>query len=89
MPNWRAPLIAAGAIGVAALVALAVAFVILTGDNAPVPTTTPAPVVPTTAPPATAPPVTTAPPATTVTITTPTATTPTATTPTVTAAPTP
>lgn len=38
-PNWRAPLIAAGTIGVAAIVALIVAFLVLTGDNAPLPTT--------------------------------------------------
>lgn len=56
-PNWRAPLVAAGAIGLAAIVALIVAFLVLTGDNAPLPTTA--------APAATAPAVTTAAPATT------------------------
>jgi hypothetical protein len=50
IPNWRAPLAAAGAVGLACIVALIVAFVSLTGDNAPVPSTssTPAPAVPTT-----------------------------------------
>lgn len=57
-PNWRAPLFAAGAIGLAAIVALIVAFLVLTGDNAPLPTTA----APATAPaPTTAAPVTTAP----------------------------
>jgi ribosomal protein L37E len=40
-PNWRAPLVAAGAIGLAAILALVVAFLVLTGDNAPLPQTTP------------------------------------------------
>jgi hypothetical protein len=55
-PNWRAPLVAAGAIGLAAMVALVVAFLVLTGDNAPLPTTA--------APAATAPAVTTVAPTT-------------------------
>jgi hypothetical protein len=38
-PNWRAPLIAAGAVGLAAIAALVIAFLVLTGDNAPLPTT--------------------------------------------------
>jgi len=54
-PQWRTPLIAAGAIGLAAIVALIVAFLVVTSDNAPLPTT---------AAPAAAPAVTTAPPAT-------------------------
>ena len=72
-PNWRAPLIAAGAIGVACIAALIVAFVVLTGDNAPVPSTssTPAPAVPTATTPA-AP----APTATTVTVPAPVPTVP-------------
>jgi hypothetical protein len=69
-PNWRAPLVVAGAIGLAAIVALVVAFLVLTGDNAPLPTTA--------APAATAPPVDTVP---TTTVPAATATTP-ATTPT-------
>lgn len=100
-PNWRTPLVAAGAIGLAAIVALVVAFLVLTGDNAPVPTTTAAPPVaaapatttPTVATTATvAPPATTTPtvtattPATTATI--PPATVPTTTVPTTTTAPT-
>lgn len=55
-PGWRTPLIVAGAIGLAAIVALIVAFLVVTGDNAPLPTT---------AAPAAAPAVTAAPPATT------------------------
>jgi hypothetical protein len=78
-PNWRAPLIAAGAVGLAAIVALIVAFLVVTGDNAPLPTTA-AP-----APAATAPAATT--PATTPTSTVATPTTP-GTTPTVPAIPT-
>ena len=82
-PNWRLPLILAGALGLGALVALVVAFVVLTGDNAPLPQTTPATTppadtVPTTSIPVTTP--TTAAPA-------PAATTPTV--PTTTVAPTP
>lgn len=38
-PNWRAPLIAAAAIGLAAIAALVVAFLVVTADNAPLPTT--------------------------------------------------
>ena len=38
-PNWRAPVIAAGAVGLAAIVALIVAFLVITADNAPLPTT--------------------------------------------------
>ncbi len=38
-PGWRTPLIVAGAIGLAAIVALIVAFLVVTGDNAPLPTT--------------------------------------------------
>lgn len=38
-PNWRLPLVLAGAVGLAAVVALIVAFVTITGDNAPLPTT--------------------------------------------------
>lgn len=93
-PNWRAPLYAAGAIGLACLAALVVAFVVLTGDNAPVPSTssTPAPAVPTT-PPATVPATTTVtipatPPPSTLVVPTTAATTtvaPPATTPTTTA----
>jgi hypothetical protein len=45
-PNWRAPLIAAAAIGLAAIVALVVAFLVLTGDNAPLPQTVPATAAP-------------------------------------------
>jgi hypothetical protein len=80
-PNWRTPLFAAGAIGLAAIVALIVAFLVLTGDNAPLPTTA-APAAPAAIPPAattatTPAAVTTAPPANTptTTITTPAATT--------------
>jgi hypothetical protein len=40
-PNWRLPLILAGALALGAIVALIVAFVVLTGDNAPLPQTTP------------------------------------------------
>lgn len=67
-PNWRLPLIGAAAVGVAAIVALIVAFVVLTGDNAPVPaaSSTPAPAVPTT--PTLPASVATAPPPVTVTV---------------------
>jgi hypothetical protein len=71
-PGWRTPLAAAAAIGLAAIAALIVAFLVLTGDNAPLPTTA--------APAATAPPVdTVAAPATTAApvTTTPATTTPT------------
>lgn len=66
-PGWRTPLIVAGAIGLAAIVALIVAFLVVTGDNAPLPTT---------AAPAAAPAVTTAPPTTTADPATPVPTTP-------------
>lgn len=60
-PNWRTPLVAAGAIGLAAIVSLVVAFLVLTGDNAPLPTTA-APAAGTTVPATTtAAPVTTVP----------------------------
>lgn len=51
VPRWKAPLIAAGAIGLAAIGTLIVAFLVVTADNAPLPTTAtaaPAPVVATT-----------------------------------------
>jgi ribosomal protein L37E len=56
-PNWRTPLVLAGVVGLGAIVALIVAFLVLTGDNAPLPTTAaaPAPVATTAA--TTAPPV--------------------------------
>ena len=94
-PNWRLPLVLAGIFGLGAIVALVVAFVVLTGDNAPLPQTTPATTppadtVPTLSIPVTTPttavpaPATTTPtvPTTTVapTPTVPAATTPTATT---------
>jgi hypothetical protein len=44
VPNWRAPLVAAGVIGLGAIVALVIAFLTITGDNAPLPTTATAPV---------------------------------------------
>jgi hypothetical protein len=95
LPNWRAPLIAAALVGLAAIVALVIAFLTITGDNAPLPTTA----APSTTPPAdttstaTVPTVATttaAPPATTV-APTPTTTTPpvTTTTPAVTTTTTP
>lgn len=59
-PNWRVPLGVAAAVGVAAIAALVVAFLVLTGDNAPVP-----PATSTAAPAATAPAVTTTAPAAT------------------------
>lgn len=74
-PNWRTPLVAAGAIGLAAIVALVVAFLVLTGDNAPVPTTTAAP--PVAAAPATPTPTPTV--TTTATVAPPATTTPTVT----------
>jgi hypothetical protein len=67
-PNWRAPLVAAAVIGLAAMVALVVAFLVLTGDNAPLPVTQTAPGA-------------TAPATTTVPVTTPAVTTPTTTIP--------
>jgi hypothetical protein len=90
-PPWRAPLVLAGLIGLAAIVALVVAFLVLTGDNAPLPTTAapaasapPLDTVPTTAAPAVPPAPTTAAAVPTVSVTTasvpavpvPTATTP-------------
>jgi predicted nucleic acid-binding Zn ribbon protein len=71
-PNWRLPLVLAGALALGAVVALVVAFVVLTGDNAPLPETTP-----TAAAPADTVPTTSVPIATTPTTTLPTATTPT------------
>jgi hypothetical protein len=70
-PNWRAPLVAAGVIGLAAIVALVVAFLVLTGDNTPLPVTATTPATT----PAAVPPATTTPavPA----VTTPASTTPT------------
>ncbi|MFL5846765.1 MAG: hypothetical protein ACJ762_18940 [Solirubrobacteraceae bacterium] len=65
-PRWRAPLVLAAAIGLVAMVALVVAFLVLTGDNAPLPTTAaPAPAAATTV-------VETTPPATTTAAGTPT-----------------
>lgn len=89
-PNWKFPLIAAGTIGLACIAALVVAFLVLTGDNAPLPTTAtttapaaPADTVPTTTiPPATVPTTPTVPATTTPVATTPVATTPVATVPT-------
>jgi len=76
-PNWRLPIAIVGVVCALALMAIALAFVQLTKDDAPV---TPAATTPATAPPATtAPPAATAPPATTAppaaTTTTPGATT--------------
>jgi hypothetical protein len=82
-PNWRAPIAVAAIVAALALIAIAVSFVSLTRDDAPV--ERPATPATTAAPPPAA---TTAAPTTTATIptaTTPTATTPTATTPTATA----
>jgi cytoskeletal protein RodZ len=79
-PNWRLPIAMVAIVCALALLAIAVAFVQLTRDDAPVTPTTPAATTPTAAPPATtAQPTTTAPP--TATTTTPGATTPGATTP--------
>jgi hypothetical protein len=70
-PNWRLPLMLAGIVAALALLVIAISFVQLTRNDAPVtPTTTapPAAAAPppaTTAPPTTAPPATTAPGATT------------------------
>lgn len=83
-PNWRAPLVAAGAIGLAAIATLVVAFLVLTGDNAPLPTTAaPAPAPATAPPPAATTAPATAPSVPTVPGTTPTVPVPTAATPTV------
>ena len=84
-PNWRLPIAIVAIVCALALLAIAVSFVQLTRDDAPVTPTTPTATTPATAPPATtAPPTTTAPPAATTTVpgaTTPGATTPGATTP--------
>lgn len=75
-PNWRLPLATLAAIGLAALAALIVAFVVITGNNAPVPDTATAPVAPAstagTGAPA-VPPATTTAPAATAPVTAPTA----------------
>lgn len=77
-PDWRVPTLVAGGIGLAAIVALIVAFVVLTGHNQPVAPAATAPVTPTAASDTTAIPVTTAPApgATAPVATTPVATTP-------------
>jgi hypothetical protein len=86
-PNWRLPIAIAGSVCALALLVIAISFLQLTRDDAPVATTAPAATTATTAPPpaTTAPPATTtAPPAATTTVpgaTTPGATTPGATTP--------
>jgi hypothetical protein len=84
-PNWRLPIAIAGLICALALIVMAVAFLQLTRDDAPVTPTTPAATTATTPPPVTtAPPTTTAPPAATTTApgdTTPGATAPGATAP--------
>jgi hypothetical protein len=89
MPDWRVPTLVAGGIGLAAIIALIVAFAILTSHNQGVSPGATAPVTPTASPdattlpeattaPVTAPPVTTTPaPATTTPA--PAATTPAAT----------
>ena len=90
IPDWRVPMLVAGAIGLVALVALVIAFVVVTNNNQPV-TGAPAPAAPTqapdtapavtptvAAPAATTPPAATAPAATTP-VTTPAVTTPAAT----------
>jgi hypothetical protein len=87
-PNWRLPIAIAGLVCALALIVIAISFLQLTRDDAPVTTTTPAATTATTPPPATtAPPATPAPPATTAppaaTTTAPGATTPGATTPTI------
>lgn len=78
-PNWRAPLVAAGAIGLAAIVALIVAFLVVTGDNAPLPTTAAPAAAPPAATPTTTVPATTTPttPGTVPTTTVPAGTVPT------------
>lgn len=73
-PNWRAPLVFGAVIGLACIVALIVAFLVLTSNNAPLPTTAApatAPPATTAAPASTAVPTTTAPPAVATTPTTP------------------
>ena len=73
-PNWRLPIGITAIVAALALLAIAVSFVRLTRDDAPVTPTAPAATTTTTAPPATtAPPTTTAPPATTAPPTTTTA----------------
>jgi hypothetical protein len=80
-PDWRAPTLVAGGIGLAAIVALIVAFVVFTGHNQPVAPASTAPVTPTpaeldtTTVPVTTVPGATAPPATTSSTTTPPAAT--------------
>jgi hypothetical protein len=72
-PDWRLPAIVAGGIGLAAIVALIIAFAVLTSHNQQVAPAATAPVTPTptpetapaVAPPAATPPATTAPPAAT------------------------
>jgi hypothetical protein len=83
-PNWRLPIALTAIVAAVALLVIAISFVALTRDDAPVQQTTSAPAATTTAPPVTtAPPATTAPPVTTAppTTTAPGATTPGATTP--------
>ena len=46
-PDWRVPTLVAGGIGLAAIVALIVAFVVFTGHNQPVAPASTAPVTPT------------------------------------------
>jgi hypothetical protein len=80
-PDWRVPTLVAGGIGLAAIVALIVAFVVFTGHNQPVAPASTAPVTPTpaeldtTTVPVTTVPGATAPPATTSSTTTPPAAT--------------
>jgi hypothetical protein len=76
-PDWRTPLVAAAAIGLAAIVALIIAFLILTSDNAPLPTTAAPATTVTTAAPVTTTPATTTTTATVVTGDPSVATTPT------------
>jgi hypothetical protein len=73
-PNWRLPIAIVAVVCALALLAIALAFVQLTKDDAPVTPTAPAATTPATTPPATTPPATTAPATAT---TTPGATTPT------------
>ena len=65
-PDWRVPAIVAGGIGLAAIVALIIAFAVLTSHNQPLAPAATAPVTPTPTPetaPAATPPASTAPPA--------------------------
>jgi hypothetical protein len=65
-PNWRLPLMLAGIVAALALLVIAISFVQLTRNDAPVPPATTAPPAAATPPPVTtAPPAATAPPATT------------------------